>query len=325
MSEYDKKRLGLSVADEFEAIVRSYERAGGKGRHLLSTKFASLVISGNEVLSQHALPGLELDAKQLPDGVEAKIRVAPGTTIDPPVHLCFGVLPEEGVQRILPSFEIGENASVEFVAHCTFPNAVDVVHLMEAEIHIGAGAKMKYSESHFHGEHGGARVVPTGRVEIEEGGTYRTEFNLVEGRVGILELDYSVNVGAGARAELLVRAHGMGDDKIRATETIYLDGRGARGLAKSRVAVRGEASSEVVSTIEGRAPESRGHVDCIEIVRDRATAAATPTVRVSVDSAYVTHEAAIGTVNKKELETLMARGLDEEEAVDVLVGAMLRV
>ena len=46
-------------------------------------------------------------------------------------------------------------------------------------------------------------------------------------------------------------------------------------------------------------------------------------VRVRDDRAYVTHEAAIGTVNKKELETLMARGLDEETTVDVIIRGML--
>jgi Fe-S cluster assembly scaffold protein SufB len=42
------------------------------------------------------------------------------------------------------------------------------------------------------------------------------------------------------------------------------------------------------------------------------------------DRAQVTHEAAIGTVNHKELETLMARGLDEDDAVDLIVRGMLR-
>jgi len=37
----------------------------------------------------------------------------------------------------------------------------------------------------------------------------------------------------------------------------------------------------------------------------------------------VTHEAAIGTVGKKELETVMARGVDEEAAVDIIVRGML--
>lgn len=56
----------------------------------------------------------------------------------------------------------------------------------------------------------------------------------------------------------------------------------------------------------------------------QAVANAIPVVRVRDARAYVTHEAAIGTVNKKELETLMARGLTEEEAVDVIIRGMLQ-
>jgi len=40
--------------------------------------------------------------------------------------------------------------------------------------------------------------------------------------------------------------------------------------------------------------------------------------------AKVTHEAAIGSVDKKQLETLMSRGLDESEAVDVIVRGLLK-
>jgi len=65
-------------------------------------------------------------------------------------------------------------------------------------------------------------------------------------------------------------------------------------------------------------------MDCAEIVRGRATASNTPHVIVRDDQAHITHEAAIGTVDRKELETLMARGLDEDEAVDVIVRGMLR-
>ncbi len=65
-------------------------------------------------------------------------------------------------------------------------------------------------------------------------------------------------------------------------------------------------------------------MDCTEIVCDQAEARNTPIVIVRDDEARVTHEAAIGTVSKKELETLMARGLDEEEAVDTIIRGMLR-
>ncbi|MGQ9767684.1 MAG: SufD family Fe-S cluster assembly protein, partial [Anaerolineae bacterium] len=46
-------------------------------------------------------------------------------------------------------------------------------------------------------------------------------------------------------------------------------------------------------------------------------------VLVRNDRAQVTHEASIGSVNRKELETLMARGLDEDAAVDVIIRGML--
>jgi len=46
-------------------------------------------------------------------------------------------------------------------------------------------------------------------------------------------------------------------------------------------------------------------------------------MRVTDHRAKITHDAAIGTVDKKELETLMTRGLDEEAAVDIIVQGML--
>jgi len=65
-------------------------------------------------------------------------------------------------------------------------------------------------------------------------------------------------------------------------------------------------------------------MDCTEIVRGDAIARNTPIVVVRNDRAQVTHEASIGAVNHKELETLMAHGLDEEAAVDVIIRGMLQ-
>ena len=53
-------------------------------------------------------------------------------------------------------------------------------------------------------------------------------------------------------------------------------------------------------------------------------ARAIPVVYVNDKQAKVTHEAAIGSIDKKQMQTLMARGLNEEEAVDVIVKGVLR-
>ena len=308
---------------DFEQILEAYEASGGDPQFLKSPKVASLVVSGNRVIGSNSIPGVVMTAEQLPDGVKARVVVEPGTRVGLPVHLCFGVLPAEGVQRIVSEFEIGAGASVEFVAHCTFPNATHVQHIMEGTVHVGAGATMRYKETHYHGQTGGVEVLPKARVTVAKGGRYSSAFGLSRGRAGKVDFDYEVDVAEDGVAELDAKVMGYGDDEIIVRETIRLNGERARGLAKSRIAVRDRARSEVFGTTEGNAPFARGHVDCVEIVRDQATANAVPVVRVTNSQAQVTHEAAIGTVDKKQLETLMARGLDEEPAVDVIVRGML--
>lgn len=308
---------------DFEAILKAYEAAGGNPEFLKSPKVGSLVISGNQVLGLNAIPGLEVSAEPLADGVKVSVRVAEGARVERPVHLCFGVVPAEGVQRILVDYEIGAGSSVEFLAHCTFPNALRVQHIMQGTVHVGAGATMRYGEVHYHGETGGIEVLPKLQIKVDEGGRYFSSFSQTKGRAGRIDFDYTVDVGREGVTELTAKALGYGEDQITVRETVRLNGEGARGLAKSRVAVRDRARSEVFATTEGNAPLARGHVDCVEIVRGQAVANAVPVVRVTDDRAQVTHEAAIGTVGKKELETVMARGIDEEEAVDIIVRGML--
>jgi len=161
-------------------------------------------------------------------------------------------------------------------------------------------------------------------VTVGAGGRFTTTFGLVHGRVGRLEFDYDVTVAERGLAEMVTKVYGQGDDAISVREVLHLDGADARGLTKTRVAVRDTATSQVLTTAEGNAPGALGHMDCTEIVRGRAEARNIPVVVVRDDRARVTHEAAIGTVNKKELETLMARGLDEETAVDTIIRSMLR-
>ncbi len=311
-------------AREFEAIIKAYEQAGGKADLLRVPKVASAVISSNHVLAVNLVEGVDIQAEELEQGVRAHITVAPGTRVEYPVHLCFGMVSEEGVQEIISTFDIGSGAEIGFVAHCTFPNAVNLKHIMDAKVYVGPGATMRYTEGHYHGPYGGIEVLPTTHAQVDEGGRLEVEFDLVQGRVGRMEINFEVDVAAYGVAELVTKAYGSGNDEIIVNEVVRLNGRGARGLTKTRAAVRDRATSAVYTTAEGNAPEAVGHMDCTEIVRDAAVARNVPTVVVRDDRARVTHEAAIGSVGKKELETLMARGLSEEEAVDIIIRGMLR-
>jgi len=310
---------------EFEAIVDAYEKSGGNSKQLLDQSFASLVVSGNKVLASNSIPGVHIEGETIPDGVQARIIVDDGVMVRFPVHLCFGVIPKDGIQIIESDYIIGENASVSFLAHCSFPNAIHVKHLMNARIRIGKGASLNYSETHFHGTEGGIEVLPKTVVSIAESGHFKTDFKLVTGRVGKLDLDYTANLDDSAVCEMETKAYGKVDDFIRVKETINLNGRESRGLAKSRIVVSDRSVSEVLGEVIGTGAHSRGHVDCMEIIKgNQARASAIPKLMVVDETAKLTHEAAIGSVDKKQVETLVARGLSEDEAVDVIVKGLLR-
>lgn len=310
---------------EFAALAEAVERTGGSAAALRNPRIARLVVHQNRVLGLNALPGLTMDAEPLPDGIRAHVEVAPGTVLPDPVHLCFGVLPKEGVQRILATFRIGEGASAQFWAHCAFPNAERVQHLMEASIEVGGGARMAYTEVHYHGPYGGTEVCPKAVIRVHKGGQYVSEFKLVQGRVGLLSLDYVVHLGEGAVAELVAKVHGKGEDRIFLREALHLEGPYARGLVKSRIVLQDRAQAEFTGEAVGIGPYSRGHIDCTEILWGaEARASAVPKLLVVDERAKLTHEAAIGSIDRKELETLMARGLTEEEAVATVVRGLLR-
>lgn len=290
---------------------------------LANTQTAHLMASGHQLLSQRQVPGLEVAARETADGIVASIRVARDVHLTHPLHLCFGVLPAEGRQHIDMHLVLEDGAAVDIVAHCFFPNATRVEHLMDAAIEVGDGAHLSYAEGHYHGPYGGVTVAPKAIVKVGKHGLYRSDFSLTTGRVGKLDIDYEVEADEEAVVELTARVFGHGTDAIRIRERLVLAGRAARGLIKTRVAIEHDATAEIVGITEGNAAQARGHVDCMEIVKDRAVASAQPLVKVTHPQAKVTHEAAIGSVDHQQMETLMAHGLSPEQAVDLIVGGLL--
>jgi Fe-S cluster assembly scaffold protein SufB len=194
---------------------------------------------------------------------------------------------------------------------------------MDAEITVGKGAEYMYLERHVHGREGGVTVVPKAKVNLEEGALFRTDFELIKGRVGEINIDYEAVCQAHSRLEMTARISGSGDDKIRIHEKAELVGEEAHGVLTTNIAVRDTARAEVKNTLIASAPFARGHVDCKEIVQDKATANAIPIVEVHHPKAHVTHEASIGSVDSKQLETLMSRGLPEDKATGLIIEGLL--
>lgn len=251
------------------------------------------------------------------------MRLDDDTIIGKPVHLCFGMSPEKGIQRIVMDVTIGKNSKISILSHCVFPFAVDVQHIMDAVIRIGDGAQYSYFERHVHSPQSGVKVYPKAHVEIGKKAFFKTEFELIKGRVGLIDVDYEAVCDAGGVLEMNTRISGHADDYIKIREVGHLKGEYSKGVLTSKIAVRDKARAEVYNKLTATAAYARGHVDCKEIVQDEGIATAVPIVEVKHPKAHITHEAAIGSVDNKQLETLMSRGLSEDDAVDLIINGML--
>ncbi len=285
-------------------------------------EIAHVVIDGNRVLGLRAVPGLDVKVDELEDGISARVTVDTGAVIRKQVHMCFGVTPESGVQRIDMDVDVGAGAAISILAHCVFPNAVDVRHIMDARIRVGKNASYSYLEKHVHGDRGGVRVLPKAKIILDEGARFKTEFELVKGRVGYMEIDYDTDCGEGSVLEMIARVNAAGDDVLTVREAGTLAAR-ATGVLTTKIALRDRAKADIYNKLTATGPHARGHVDCKEIVQDEAVATATPIVEVRHPQAHVTHEASIGSVDSKQLQTLMSRGLSEDDATELIIGGLL--
>ena len=309
---------------ELKVLTNSFASIGGDPEVFENSHIAHMAANGHRVLSHREIPGVTLHAQETPEAIVNTITVMRGRHIDLPIHLCIGIIEPTGTQRIQARLTIEEGASADFLAHCLFPYVESGEHRMDAIIEIQEGARVKYMETHYQGPYGGMAVAPKAMVKVGRRARYISDFTLTTGRVGDLAIDYVVQVEDGAVAELTAKVFGRGTDVISIKEQIELKGENSKGLIKTRVAVEQDARAELTGIMEAHAKGARGHVDCREIVKDHAVASAVPIVKVTHPLAKVTHEAAIGSVDQKELETLMAHGLDPEQATELIVSGMLQ-
>jgi len=127
-------KTNSDVADELYRTLQLTDNA------LQDPDIAHLVVNHNNVVGSHLIPGLEVEVDELDNGIQMLFRIKEGVQVKKPIHLCFGMIPENGLQQINLTVDIQSGARAAVLAHCTFPNAVDVIHTMDADITI-AGAR----------------------------------------------------------------------------------------------------------------------------------------------------------------------------------------
>ena len=305
---------------EYEALLDIYEREG-LDTSLFGDRIAAIIISGEGIIGLNNVPGVEITGEEMENGVRADVRIADGVELPFPIHLCTGYLKSEGYQRVEFNIVVGKNSRVKFTSHCIFPYAKDFTHEAISRITVGENSSVLYDDEHVHGE--GVRMISKTEVEVGKGGRYTGRFSLTKHRARKLKLEMTAKLADRAIAELTSKVKAVKDDSVEIREVLRLEGAHSRGDLKSTVIAFDEARVNVVNEAYGLGDYAKGHVECHEIVKGEADVQTVPLLRVRNDKAELTHEASIGRINEAQLVQLMAKGLTEEEAAELIIKGLL--
>jgi Fe-S cluster assembly scaffold protein SufB len=313
----------MDYTEEYKYLIDYIESLGDDKEPFQDPEYATAVLNNEKVLAIKSIKGIHLDYEKEGELIKFYIEVEDGVISKKPVHLCFGSLTGEFSQKLYNTFKIGKGAKVDFIVHCIFPDVPNMEHIMTGDFDLSEGAKVSYKETHYHGDKYGVYVDTKTIVKQEKESLYITEFKLVKGKVGELKLFVDANLSEKAIIEAYAKIYAKGNDKVKIEDNIYLNGARAKGLSKSRVVLIENSESEFIGKTYGRGAFARGHIDCAEIIKDNAKAKAVPIVEVEHPLAKITHEAAIGSIDRNQIEALMAKGLYENEAIDVIVRGLI--
>jgi uncharacterized protein len=251
------------------------------------------------------------------------IRALPGAQIAQPVETCLYLRTDRFAQHVHNLVVVEEGASLHIITGCaTHPGVRHGLHVGVSEFYVKKGGRLTFTMVHNWGEE--VHVRPRTGVMVEEGGRYISNYILLK-PVKSVQMYPTVTLNgpdAVARLQSILIAHPGSELDI-----------GGRVILKAP-RTRAEVIARTVTTggysvarghLVGLEPEIKAHLECRGLILGKGVVYAIPELEARVAGVDMSHEAAVGKIAAEEVEYLMARGLDEEEAVSTIVRGFLKV
>lgn len=251
------------------------------------------------------------------------IRTAPGLKVEKPVQSCLYIAKEGFSQNVHNVVIAEEDSSMQVITGCaTSPHLVSGLHVGISEFYVKKGAKLHFTMIHDWGEK--VNVRPRTFVHVEEGGEFISNYISLK-PVGSLQMYPTTHLaGEGAVARfnsVLVASEGC---HLDVGSRVILSAPGTRAEIISRAIAAGGtivARGELI----GEAPGIKAHLECKGLILKEGLMHAIPELRGYMPGVEMSHEAAVGKIDRGDIEYLMARGVDEDEAVSMIVRGFLNV
>jgi Fe-S cluster assembly scaffold protein SufB len=251
------------------------------------------------------------------------IRSLPGVKSHQPVQACLYIASEKFSQHVHNIVIAEEDSELHIITGCaTAPHLVSGLHVGVSEFYIKKGAKLTFTMIHDWGEK--INVRPRTVTRVAEGGIFISNYISLRpvGSLQMFPTTYLEGRGAMARFNsILVASKGS---HLDVGSRVILSAPETRAEIISRGITTGGtiiARGDLVGKVAG----VKAHLECKGLILNNGIMHAIPELSGHVPGVEMSHEAAVGKIDKREIEYLMARGLDEESAVSTIVRGFLNV
>ncbi len=251
------------------------------------------------------------------------IRSLPGVKSAHPVQSCLYIA-KDGFSQHVHNIVIAEEGSdLHIITGCaTAPHLVSGMHIGVSEFYVKKGARLTFTMIHDWGEN--VNVRPRTVTRVEEGGMIISNYISLKpvGSLQMFPTTYLVGKDAIARFNSVLVA-GKGSC-LDVGSRVVLSAPGTR----AEIISRGITSGGTIiarGDLIGKVPGVKAHLECKGLILNDGLMRAIPELSGHVPGVEMSHEAAVGKIDQREIEYLMARGLDEDEAVSTIVRGFLNV
>jgi len=282
-------------------------------------------VDKNEILHKKPIQGIKSEVIPTEFGIKMRTVIEPGVKIDYPVTLCFGNFQHGGEHINEQELIVGEGADVKIYTFALIGPGQKLHRKDLVTVRLGKNAKVELYDIHYHDKTADIDFYAELNAYLDEGAYFYNLLKVTDEKSGKFKTKFYGEVGPKAAAVVEAKMKATEGDDVVVEDIMKLVGEEARGLSKSRIIALDGAKAEFIGEAYGEAPNSRCHIDCAEVVKGENVVLKNIPILVSTnETAKLTHEASIGKIDKKQLETLMAKGLTEDEATEVVVQGMLR-
>ena len=248
------------------------------------------------------------------------LKVEDGFESPDPLRTCFYITQDRVSQKPHNLVVIGDNARVRLISTCKSYNENVSSHLGDTELFIGKNSSVELFMIHSWNHK--TRVAPRTVVIMDEGSYFQDNYSLIQS-----PSYYSFHPMIYSSDRCKVEAHSRcefnGTDRGTIGCSVYMEGSGiSADINGSSIANNSRITNPF--SIDCRGEDNYGHVVCDGVLLDNNSEIhATPALTNASLSSNLSHEASIGSLNRQQLAYLNSRGLDQQEATELLIHSHL--